>query len=68
MLRCSDPDKVPFDLAIASADNYGCMHPDDWEKLLSAGVKTSVQMRAVKKEYEERVAAHPVMATKWKRN
>jgi hypothetical protein len=68
VLRCSDPDKVPFDLSLEMADNYGCMAPDDWEQLLKAGVQTSVQMRAVKKEYEARVAAHPVMATKWKRN
>jgi hypothetical protein len=50
------------------ADNYGCMSPTDWELLLKAGVQTSYKMQAVKKEYEARVAAHPVMASKWKRN
>jgi hypothetical protein len=68
MLRCSDPDKVPFDLTLPQAENYGCMSPDDWEKLLKAGVETSSKLKAVKREYEERVAAHPVMAAKWKRN
>jgi hypothetical protein len=68
VLRCSDPDKVPFDLSLEQADNYGCMAPSDWELLLKAGVQTSYKMQAVKKEYEARVAAHPVMASKWKRN
>lgn len=35
MLRCSDPNKVAFDLTLAQADNYGCMSPDDWQLLLS---------------------------------
>lgn len=70
MLYCSDPDKVAFtkSYAEASAESYGCMAPDDWEKLLENGVKTSSAIRAVKKEYQTRVAAHPVMSKKWKRN
>lgn len=70
MFYCSDPDKKPFTVTheAAAEAGYGCMSPDDWEKLLENGVKTSSAIRAVKKEYQARVAAHPVMATKWKRN
>ena len=70
MLYCSDPDKNAFTVTHGQAAeaSYGCMSPDDWEKLLENGVKTSSALRAVKKEYQARVAAHPVMATKWKRN
>lgn len=34
-LRCADPKEQPFDLPITSADNYGCMSPDDWQNLLT---------------------------------
>ena len=41
MLRCADPDKKPFDLTLTQADNYGCMSPDDWERLLSTVAKAA---------------------------
>lgn len=62
MLRCSDPDKKPFDLSLAAADNYGCMSPDDWERLLKNAVKAApVAKQAVYKE----VAAIPVLKERW---
>lgn len=62
MLRCADPEQVPFDLPLAEADNYGCMKPDDWERLLKDLVKKAP---VVKKEVEKKVAANPVIQKRW---
>lgn len=62
MLRCADPDQNPFDIPISEADNYGCMKPDDWERLLKDLVKKAP---VVQKEVQHRVAANPVIQKKW---
>ena len=64
MLRCADPEKVPFDKPIADADNWGCMSPQDWEVLLK-GVQKNPALKQASKNAKEQLRSNPTIAAKW---
>ena len=67
VLRCADPDQKPFDIELKDSDNYGCLSPDDFEKVIKAlskqpavktvlePVKTQLQASKKTKEWSETV-------------
>lgn len=62
MLRCSDPDQKPFDLPLAEADNWGCMAPADWERVLKDLVKRAPQMR---EEVSKKLSSNPMIKRRY---
>lgn len=64
MLRCSDPEKKPFDKPLNDADNWGCMSPEDWERLLK-GVARQPALKQATRVAKAQLAGNPFIVRKW---
>ncbi len=64
VLRCADPEGKPFDLELKAADNYGCVSPDDWEKILK-GVAKNPAVKTAAKQVKIQLSANAYIKEKY---